>query len=114
MPEDRTSTDETPIACSLEAAELQQRLAALAAVGGESLLSRLETGGRNRLRFRGGSATRMRLTEIVAAERACCPFLDLSLTEQGDELLLTIEGSGEGRAVADELAGAFGPPAESD
>jgi hypothetical protein len=50
------------------------------------------------LRFRSVAATRKRLEEIVAAEAACCAFLDLRLEECGEELLLSIEAPGPSRA----------------
>jgi hypothetical protein len=91
------SADE-PIACSLGAADLEQRLVAIAAVG-------------HLLRFPADGATRRRLEEIVAAEAQCCAFLDLSLSEEGGELLLSIAAPRDAQAVADGFAAAFGSPA---
>jgi len=102
---------DTPIACSLGAGELERRLAAIAEIGRGSLISRQLDGGRHLLRFGADAATRRRLEEIVAAEMACCAFLDLSLTEGGGELHLSIVAPGDGQAVADGLAAAFGAAA---
>lgn len=100
--------DEVPIVCSLDGGELAERLASIAKVGASSLISdRVEGGGRV-LRFRKGPATRCRLEDIVAAEAECCSFLELALRERGDELVLSISAPGDGRAVADQLADAFG------
>jgi hypothetical protein len=100
--------DETPIACSLGASELNERLKAIAEIGASSLISR-RIEGRNRvLRFRRNATTRGLLEGIVAAEAECCSFLELSLHEQDDELVLSIAAPEDGRAVADELALAFG------
>lgn len=107
-------TDKPPIACSLGADGLQRRLGAIAAIGADSLISRELVGGRHRLRFRGGAETEALLAEIVAAEEACCPFLDLSLAEEAGEVILTIGAAAEGRAVAHQLAAAFDPPPASD
>jgi hypothetical protein len=100
--------DDTPVACSLDAADLKQRLDAIANVGAESLIDRSVEGGRHRLRFHANGATRQRLEAIVAAEAECCAFLDLSLREEGNDLGLSIAASGDGQVVADELARAFG------
>ena len=100
-------TDDPPIACSLGTGELEQRLAAIAEVGAGSLISRDVEDGRHLLRFRAGAATRTQLEGIVAAEARCCPFLDLSLADEGEELVLSIAAPEEAQALADDLAGAF-------
>jgi hypothetical protein len=100
-------TEETPVACSLSAGDLEQRLAAIAAIGADSLISSEIDGDRHLLRFRSSEPARRRLEEIVAAEAECCSFLDLSLAEEEGELTLSIAAPGDGRAVADELARAF-------
>ena len=103
--------EETPIACSLEADDLQRRLAAIAELGAESLIAREADGGRHLLRFRAEPETRRRLEAIVAAEAECCSFLELSLQERGEELVLSIAAPRGGRPIADELAAAFASPA---
>ena len=100
-------TEGKPVACSLGASELQQRLAAIAEVGAEDLISRDVDDGRHRLRFRSSAATRERLEGIVAAEAECCSFLEISLAEEDGELVLSIAAPEDGQVVADELAGAF-------
>lgn len=100
-------TEGTPIACSLGASELRQRLHEIAEVGADSLIERSVDGGRHLLRFRSGADTRRRLEAIVTAEAKCCSFLDLSLGEQGAELTLSISAAEDGQLVADELAAAF-------
>ena len=100
-------TEAKPIACSLDAGDLQQRLAAIAEIGAASLISSQIDGNRHLLRFHSSEPTRRRLEEIVAAEARCCSFLALSLTEEGGELVLSIAAPEDGQAVADELARAF-------
>lgn len=100
-------TEETPLACSLAAGELQERLAAIAAVGASSLLRTESDDTRHLLHFRADAATRRRLEEIVAAEAECCSFLDLRLGERAGELVLSVAAPVDGRPVADELAAAF-------
>jgi hypothetical protein len=96
-----------PIACSLGASDLQERLSAIAEIGAESLIERSADGERQVLRFRSDAETRRRLQAIVAAESQCCPFLDLSLEDQDGEIVLSISAPEGGRAVAEGLAAAF-------
>jgi demethylmenaquinone methyltransferase/2-methoxy-6-polyprenyl-1,4-benzoquinol methylase len=100
-----------PVACSLGAADLEGRLAAIAAVGADSLVAREMKDGRHLLRFRDDGSTRRRLEEIVAAEARCCSFLDLALRDEDGDLVLSIAAPAEGQTVADGLAAAFGPSA---
>lgn len=97
----------TPVACSLGGGDLEQRLAAIAEIGAASLISRNVEGGRHLLRFRSSAETRQRLEEIVAAEAECCSFLELSLAEEGSDLVLLVSAPEDGQAVADGLARAF-------
>jgi hypothetical protein len=100
-------TEAIPITCSLGAGDLKQRLADITAIGEESLIDYAAASGRHVLRFRSDAATRKRLEQIVAAEKRCCPFLDLSLEGRAGELILSITSPRDSRGVADELARAF-------
>ncbi len=100
-------TEDKPIACSLGASALEQRLAAIADIGADSLVSRETRGDQRLLCFRSSDETRQRLEAIVAAEAECCSFLDLSLIEKDGELILSIAAPEAGQAIADELAEAF-------
>jgi len=100
-------TEETPIACSLGASDLRQRLDEIAEIGADSLIERSAEGGHHLLRFRSDPSTRRRLEAIVAAEAKCCSFLHLSLEEQGGELVLSVSAPQDGQPIADELAAAF-------
>ena|SRR5215204_2066925 len=99
--------DADPVACSLEAGALKQRLSLISEVGAGSLISATVDGDRHLLRFQAGADTRRRLEAIVAGEAECCSFLDLSLTEENGQLLLSISAPGEGGPIGDELARAF-------
>jgi hypothetical protein len=99
---------ELPVVCSLGAGDLEQRLAAIAELGAESLIDRRQDGGRHLLRFRSDTRTRERLADIVSAERECCAFLDLSLEEDEDSLTLSVAAPTAGQATADGFAMAFG------
>lgn len=100
-------TDTPPNSCSLSTGDLEHRLADIAAIGRESLVGRTTEGRRHLLRFRSDADTRNRLEEVVAAEAACCSFLDFALQERGGELILSLAAPGDGQAVADALAAAF-------
>jgi hypothetical protein len=100
-------TTDLPIACTLGAGDLQRRLAAMAALGADALVHAGAVDGLHVLRFRAGTAIRERLETIVAAEADCCPFLDIALTEDDGELVLTIAAPEEARPVAGDLARAF-------
>jgi hypothetical protein len=105
------TASEGPAACSLAAGQLERRLAAIAEIGSDSLLSQAALGGgRHRLRFRRGAETRRRLERLLAAEAECCSFLELRVDQEGDALVLTIAAPESGRAVADGLAEAFASP----
>ncbi len=99
---------DTPAACSLEANDLEQRLAEITAVGAAGLISHDRVGPRHLLRFRADAGTRQRLEEIVAAEGKCCAFLDLGLSEKDGELALTVAAPQDAQGLADGLAAAFG------
>jgi hypothetical protein len=100
-------TDDSPIACSLSPGDLQRRLDEIIKLGAEDLVARETEGDRHVLRFRKGAETRERLEAIVAAESQCCSFLDLSLTQDGDELILSIVAPAGAEPIAAQLANAF-------
>jgi hypothetical protein len=100
-------TEAIPIACSLGPRELQERLGEIAAIGAASLIERSTEGNRHLLRFRPDAEIRRRLQAVVAAEARCCSFLDLSLEEQKNQLVLSLSAPEDGQRVADELAAAF-------
>jgi hypothetical protein len=99
--------DPTPIACSLDAGALRERLAEIEAVGAESLIDETREGERHVLRFRADAGIERRLEEIVAAESHCCAFLDLELTRGDDVLTLAIATSSGGEEIAAALAMSF-------
>ena len=81
---------EPPIACSLGAEDLEVRLAQIQEIGSDALLGQESVGNVHRLRFRADADVRARLESVVAAEAACCPFLDIGLESDGGELVLSI------------------------
>jgi hypothetical protein len=92
------------IACTLSAADHAQRLADVAALGRDALLAREPIDGGTRLTF--AATARERVEAFVAAESACCPFLDMDLRVAGDRLVLDVTGP---EAAAPIVAGLFAP-----
>jgi hypothetical protein len=97
-------TTDPQIACSLDATELPERLAEIAAIGKDSLLSVSPEGV---LRFRGDQATRERLQAIITAESACCSFLGFDLRDDAGALVLTITAPEGAEPLALDLVNAF-------
>jgi hypothetical protein len=97
-----------PPSCSLAPADLERRLAAIAAIGEDGLIGRGIEQGRNVLRFRAEPQTRRRLEGLLAVEGECCSFLDLGLSEADGELRLSIDAPADAQDVAAGLAAAFG------
>jgi hypothetical protein len=97
-------TTDPPLACSLSAGESKKRVAEIAAIGADSLLSVSREGV---LRFRADEKTRRRLEDVIAAESACCPFLDFDLREDASELTLTIDAPDGAQPLARDIRNAF-------
>src|SRR3954451_15225215 len=95
---------ETPIACSLGSDELPERLAELAAIGTDALLSVSPDGA---LRFRADPGIRARLETVIAAESRCCSFLSFDLRDQANELMLRIGAPEGAEPLAFDLVDAF-------
>src|SRR4051812_246231 len=98
---------ELPIACTLAATDLRDRLAEIRAIGAAALLEVDRRGAGVVLRFRRNDSTRARLAAIVAAEAQCCAFLDLQLSEDYAALALHIRGPAGAEPVVDDLVAAF-------
>jgi len=101
-------TPEPPIACTLTAAQMPARLAEIRAVGDAALRSTEATGSGAVLRFNADQPTRARLAAIVAAEAACCAFLEFDLEGGPAQTVLTIEAPNGGEEVVHQLVEAFG------
>ena len=97
----------TPIACSLNADDYRQRVDAVRELGAAALLSVSDRSDGAELTFRNTTGVREELTAIVQAENACCPFLDVSIGSDEDELSLTITAPREALAVVRDLVRSF-------
>src|SRR2546426_11576433 len=92
-----------PIACTLTADEMPNRLAEMAELGRVALLSVQRHDARAILRFQPSSNSRARLERLVVAEGECCPFLDLDVRDEPDALWLTIAAPSGGETVLHQL-----------
>ena len=95
--------NDIPLACSLSLDDLARRRRDIADLTRDALLERAAIPGGLRARFRRDRQTKAALERLVAAERECCPFLDLAIERGADELVLVLRGPRE----AEPLIGAF-------
>jgi hypothetical protein len=79
-----------PIACSLSAPDLKDRLAEMARLGRDALIDRRLDGTHAQLRFAAGAGVRGRVAAIVAAESSCCAFLAFRVTDEPDAVALDV------------------------
>lgn len=98
---------DVPIVCSLDADELDQRLAEIAAVGADALRDVQSLPGQAILRFAAGKETREHLEAIVAAESRCCAFMSFDLRDEPDAIVMTISAPEGAELALDDLVGAF-------
>jgi hypothetical protein len=100
---------ELPIACSLSAGDLSTRLREMAELGRAALVDVRRDHSRAELRFAAGAGAgvRDRVQGIVAAESRCCAFLAMTVTDEPDTVVLTIEAPDDAAVVLAELVDAF-------
>lgn len=95
-------TQEAPIACTLGADDLPQRLSDWRAVTTVAI-GRSATDTGVRLTFRPSPALASRLASLAAAETQCCAFFRMTLTVVSDALTLDVACPASARPVLDEL-----------
>ena len=96
-----------PIACSLSAGELPERMAQMAALGHDALIDTRIEGTRARLRFAAAAHVRERIDAIVAAESRCCAFLTMRVTSEAGVVVLNIDAPDGADHVLSEMVDAF-------
>jgi len=96
-----TSSNTGPIACSLTAGNLKDRLAWIGELTRDALRSHERRGLMLDLRYAPEAADRVR--EMVRKEQECCAFLTFETHEDPDEIRLTITAPEAARKAADEL-----------
>jgi hypothetical protein len=100
---------ELPLACSLNAAEMEQRADRWRRLSERALLDSAGSTGTARLRYRLDPEVERERTELVRLERECCSFLTLKITSEDGGLLLEISGPRE----AESIVAGFAAGAES-
>jgi hypothetical protein len=86
-------------ACSLSAPAGAERAARWRRLLHDHLLDRSSTATGQRLAFGSSPVVAAELDALVAAERECCPFLDLAVVRSGDRLILTVDAPPEAAAI---------------
>ena len=89
-------TDDAIIACSLDAEGQVQRGRDFAALCTESMQRH---GAGLVARYAAGDEAAVRA--FADAERACCPFLDITVDREGDLVVLRVSGPAEAAPVID-------------
>ena len=98
---------DVPIACTLTAGSYQQRSEWIAALMRDGLRSHSRTDLRLDLRFAPSVADRVR--EMVRNEQECCAFLSFEVSEEPEDVWLTITAPERARDAADSLFDQFVP-----
>jgi hypothetical protein len=94
--------------CSLNTAQMSERLEEMAALGREGLTGARRSSTHAELRFAAGSGIRERVERVVAAEADCCAFLTMRVTDEGDAVTLTIDAPEDAAPLLGDLLDAFG------
>lgn len=101
---ERSTSEETAIACTLEAGAFKERIAWIEELNRAALLTARREGRRLILVYRLEHAAQVR--ELVRREQQCCRFLGFEVTERPHDVTLVIEAPEE---VADALDAIFEP-----
>jgi hypothetical protein len=94
---------DAPRACSLGAADLEERLRRLGDLAARALVSRRPIPGGERLLFRDTPGTERALRAAIDAESACCAFLTMTLERTRRGLVLDVTGPDFARPIIAEL-----------
>jgi hypothetical protein len=97
--------NELPLACTLDAAAGERRLTQWRRVGKQAKIASAFSGRTLAVTYR--PQARSLLEELVAAERGCCSFLDWSLEESPERVVLTIRSDESGEPELSRLARLF-------
>jgi MerR family transcriptional regulator, copper efflux regulator len=95
--------DHTPIACTLEPAQMRDRAASIDALLADALLDRRPIDGGVRITFRDAPDVERRVHDLIAAESHCCAFLTFAVGRERDAFRVDITGAPEARPVIDRF-----------
>jgi hypothetical protein len=90
---------EAPIACTLEAGQLGDRVELIATLTADALVSQQPIAGGVRSHFRAAVGLEQRLRDLIEAESRCCPFLHFALTRDISAWILDITGPPDAQPV---------------
>jgi hypothetical protein len=96
-------SDSTPFACSLTATAGAERAQRWRTLLDDGLLYARRLAGGRRLAFRAEPGVVQELDELVAAERECCPFLNLTVARFDERLILDIVAPPEAETIIDAM-----------
>ena len=105
MEADTLSPRDLPVACSLDAAALEERRQRWVALAKRALIDQHATGSGVRQRYRPEPDVERELRELVALERDCCGFAAWDLRPSGGMLELDVSASGDGAGALQEMFG---------
>jgi hypothetical protein len=92
-----------PVACALNAGDLEERLRRLRDLSATALVSRQPIPGGERLLFVDASDTETALRAAIDAEASCCSFLAMTLERRPVGLVLDVTGPELARPIIAEL-----------
>ena len=99
-------TTDLPMACSLSAAELEERGERWHRLAERALVESSYEGGVAILRCRADPGVEAELRELVRLEGECCPFLTLAVSSRDGGLVLEVSGP----PGAEQMVAAFAAP----
>jgi len=102
-----STTEEQPIACTLDAVDFKVRTTSIRDLARRSLLK--SSRGRLTLSLVYAPDAAAEVSELVAKERACCAFLDFDMTTRADGVHLVITAPERAAEAADMLFDYFAP-----
>jgi uroporphyrinogen-III synthase len=98
-----SDVSDIPIACSLDAADLADRTEEVRRLAARALIGRERTREGQLLRFRDSGDTEAELRDVVAREKACCPFFEFALERGDGELRLEVTAPEAAQPLIDSL-----------
>lgn len=101
---------ELPIACSLDAAGLGDRVDRWRALADRALITAERTDEGAIQRYRNQAGVEAELRDLIALEAECCPFLDFELAERDGEVELAIAGPPDAGEMLDVFSARSSAP----